>query len=406
MANQSWMDMFPNADVNFMNEELMDHTPAVMSFYDMAPSGKKPFRYFKMWNTHPDFNTAVAASWNQQTTGHKLFQVVTKLKRLKGDYSCEEIKDAVFAIPGIKALGPDGQVLPFKYLGIPICTKKISGKECILLAEKMAARIKTWSTRNISFAGRAVLINSVLLSIHTYWSQIMKLPRKVITELESICRAFLWKGQSMMQGAGLVAWEKVVNAKDQIKSMMDIQRFVGTRYTIAEGYKLLCPVQPKITWDREVWGRLNVPKHCYFFWLAMHNRLRTKARLKAHNIVQEDTCVLCNQHQENIEHLFFICSVSAHCLLEVKQWLQWGSQCNSMQQLVRGIRRAKLSSFRKNVFSATIASLIYNLWKARNEHIWDMKIVSTNQIIQHTKEIVRTRVLVLLQKEVKKKDQD
>ncbi|KAM6547368.1 hypothetical protein CsatB_019044 [Cannabis sativa] len=84
MANQSWMDMFPNADVNFMNEELMDHTPAVMSFYDMAPSGKKPFRYFKMWNTHPDFNTAVAASWNQQTTGHKLFQVVSKLKRLKG----------------------------------------------------------------------------------------------------------------------------------------------------------------------------------------------------------------------------------------------------------------------------------------------------------------------------------
>ncbi|XP_030487085.2 uncharacterized protein LOC115704001 [Cannabis sativa] len=67
MANLSWMDMFPNAEVNFINEEMMDHTPAVMTFYDMAPSGKKPFRYFKMWSTHPDFSTAVATSWNQQT---------------------------------------------------------------------------------------------------------------------------------------------------------------------------------------------------------------------------------------------------------------------------------------------------------------------------------------------------
>uniref|UniRef100_A0A803QR02 Reverse transcriptase domain-containing protein n=1 Tax=Cannabis sativa TaxID=3483 RepID=A0A803QR02_CANSA len=32
---------------------------------------------------------------------------------------------------------------PFTYLGIPICAKKISGKECELLAERMAARIKS-----------------------------------------------------------------------------------------------------------------------------------------------------------------------------------------------------------------------------------------------------------------------
>ncbi|KAM6543682.1 hypothetical protein CsatB_008129 [Cannabis sativa] len=67
-----------------MNEELMDHTPAVMTFHNMVPSGKKPFRYFRMWNTHSDYAARVVASWNQQTQGLKMFQVVTKLKRLKG----------------------------------------------------------------------------------------------------------------------------------------------------------------------------------------------------------------------------------------------------------------------------------------------------------------------------------
>uniref|UniRef100_A0A803NMR6 Reverse transcriptase zinc-binding domain-containing protein n=1 Tax=Cannabis sativa TaxID=3483 RepID=A0A803NMR6_CANSA len=44
--------------------------------------------------------------------------------------------------------------IPFKYLGIPICAKRISSAECRLLVENMTARIKIWGTRNLSYAGR------------------------------------------------------------------------------------------------------------------------------------------------------------------------------------------------------------------------------------------------------------
>ncbi|XP_062075606.1 uncharacterized protein LOC133779692 [Humulus lupulus] len=103
--------------------------------------------------------------------------------------------------------------ISFKYLGIPICAKRISAAECKILVEKMTTRIKTWSSRNLSFAGRSVLINSVLLSIHAYWSQIMILPKKLVSEIESICRSFLWKGQSNMIGSGSVAWKKLCKPK-------------------------------------------------------------------------------------------------------------------------------------------------------------------------------------------------
>uniref|UniRef100_A0A803PC61 Reverse transcriptase domain-containing protein n=1 Tax=Cannabis sativa TaxID=3483 RepID=A0A803PC61_CANSA len=103
--------------------------------------------------------------------------------------------------------------VPFKYLGIPICAKRISGKECMILADKMTARIKVWSTRNLSLDGRAILVNSVLMSIHSYWSQIMVLPKRTIRDIEAICRAYLWEGQHLSQGPGPIARDSVCQPK-------------------------------------------------------------------------------------------------------------------------------------------------------------------------------------------------
>uniref|UniRef100_A0A803QGG6 Reverse transcriptase domain-containing protein n=1 Tax=Cannabis sativa TaxID=3483 RepID=A0A803QGG6_CANSA len=103
--------------------------------------------------------------------------------------------------------------VPFKYLGIPICPKKTSTKECSILAEKMVAKIRTWGSRNLSFAGRVMLINSVLMEIHTYWSQIMVLPKRIIKEIEAICRGFLWNGKQHLTGVHAVAWSKICLSK-------------------------------------------------------------------------------------------------------------------------------------------------------------------------------------------------
>uniref|UniRef100_A0A803PTR5 Protein kinase domain-containing protein n=1 Tax=Cannabis sativa TaxID=3483 RepID=A0A803PTR5_CANSA len=210
-------------------------------------------------------------------------------------------------LPLLFVLGFSKKDAPLKYLGIPIYAKRISGKECMVLADKMTARIKVWSSRNLSLAGRAILVNFVLISIHSYWSQIMVLQKRSTRDIEAICRAYLWKGHHVTHGSGPIAWDyvcqpkaaggiamtkyvwaiankednlwirwvhcvyikdenwwdyqdppqaswcwrKLIAVKNQVKSTMDIQKFDAAKYRISNGYKAFFPTQPKVYWSHE-----------------------------------------------------------------------------------------------------------------------------------------------------------
>lgn len=68
----------------------------------------------------------------------------------------------------------------FRYLGIPICYKRISAKDCDSLIEKMSARIRCWGSKHLCYQGRLYLINLVLMSLHVYWAQILIVPRRIL----------------------------------------------------------------------------------------------------------------------------------------------------------------------------------------------------------------------------------
>lgn len=85
-------------------------------------------------------------------------------------------------------------VLPVKYLGIPLSSKGPTSSDGGILIERIMARIKCWTTRFLTYAGRLQLIKSVIYSIHAYWGSIFLLPKMVINSVEQLCRDFLWTG--------------------------------------------------------------------------------------------------------------------------------------------------------------------------------------------------------------------
>ncbi|GJU44801.1 RNA-directed DNA polymerase, eukaryota, reverse transcriptase zinc-binding domain protein [Tanacetum coccineum] len=63
-------------------------------------------------------------------------------------------------------------VLPIKYLGVPMMSKRLTSKDYKPLIEMIKKRIGDWRNKALSFAGRLQLISSVLSSMQVYWVKI------------------------------------------------------------------------------------------------------------------------------------------------------------------------------------------------------------------------------------------
>ncbi|XP_074265867.1 uncharacterized protein LOC141588319 [Silene latifolia] len=105
--------------------------------------------------------------------------------------------------------------LPFKYLGIPVQAVRLKRSDCKVLIEKIVCRIRGLGARKLSYAGRLILINSVLNTLHNYWASIFLIPKGVISRIEMICRNFLWTGDAEYHRVPLVAWQKVCCSKKE-----------------------------------------------------------------------------------------------------------------------------------------------------------------------------------------------
>uniref|UniRef100_A0A803PWX2 Reverse transcriptase domain-containing protein n=1 Tax=Cannabis sativa TaxID=3483 RepID=A0A803PWX2_CANSA len=364
--------------------------------------------------------------------------------------------------------------LPFRYLDIPICSKKISHSECQILLEKMVSKIRGWSSRNLSYMGRVTLINAVLIAIHTYWAQIMILPKKLLKDIEAICRSYLWKGTQMMMGPGLVAWEhvcapkntgglglrdiqkwntaamtryvwdiaskkdclfvrwihnvylkdscwwdyeaptdcswfwkKLVGVKNQVKAKVDRRTFSMQKFSISNTYHLLFIRPEKKDWCKHVWDRLVIPKHKFILWLVLLDRLKTKDRVCRYDPQVDPTCLLCGKADESVQHLFFQCEYSSKCLAEWKSRLSWGTKAIEVHRLLQLISKFKgISVTRRSMMLTMLTALIYQIWGARNDVLWNQKLWQTRIIVDRVQQESKRRIVGVWPSKTKEKDKN
>lgn len=105
--------------------------------------------------------------------------------------------------------------LPIRYLGVPLCTKKLTLANCEPLIQQVKSKINSWTAKTLSFAGRLVLINTVIAGISNFWCATFTIPKKCIKIIHSLCGAYLWKGTVEGHHSAKVSWEVVTLSKKE-----------------------------------------------------------------------------------------------------------------------------------------------------------------------------------------------
>lgn len=105
--------------------------------------------------------------------------------------------------------------LPVRYLRVPLTSKKLSIQNCEVLIQQVKGRHNSWSAKSLSFAGRLLLIKTVIAEINNFWCSSFILPKACINRINSLCGLFLWKGKAEGPSAARVAWETVTKPQEQ-----------------------------------------------------------------------------------------------------------------------------------------------------------------------------------------------
>ena len=96
---------------------------------------------------------------------------------------------------------------PIHYLGLPLMHRKLRISEYSPLIDYIASSFNVWSAKNLSFAGRLVLIKSVISGTVVFWITTFILPKGCIRKIESLCSKFIWLGQIEGPAFSKVSWE-------------------------------------------------------------------------------------------------------------------------------------------------------------------------------------------------------
>ncbi|XP_059310959.1 uncharacterized protein LOC132062399 [Lycium ferocissimum] len=200
--------------------------------------------------------------------------------------------------------------LPFRYLGIPLSSKRLSIMQCKRLIDKILTRIKSWTTRFLSYAERLLLVKTVLFSIQVFWSQVFVLPKKGLVVWEAKTAQASWMVQNILkarktfQRAGL---------SEQGVTLMET-------YSIKKLYIVTREDYLEVPWIRLIWNNVGAPKWVFIMYLALHRRLQTKDRIASWANIENLDCPLCQDKLKEIDHTLFKCEYARRVWEKLLVW--------------------------------------------------------------------------------------
>jgi hypothetical protein len=141
----------------------------------------------------------------------------------------------------------------------------------------------------------------------------------------------------------------------------------GSTYQASQYYKHLHAHIQTFAVSKWIWKSCCTLKTKFFGWLLLNDRLNTRDMLQRRNwhVTDETHCVLCPARiYEDRLHLFFQCNFSQRiwCYLQI----DW-----SLSQDLQTAASMARADFGKPFFMEVVIIACWNIWKQRNEQIFE-----------------------------------
>ncbi|XP_056843086.1 uncharacterized protein LOC108838571 [Raphanus sativus] len=241
--------------------------------------------------------------------------------------------------------------LPVCYLGVPLCTKKLTLLNCEGLLQQIKSKFSSWSSKALSFAGRNIEAHH---TARVSWSEVTK-PKREGGLAGSVWVA--WFKEEVLNGDLSNLWITTPNRRasnglscrfwtDNWSHFGNMREFlqlgpasmgIATSATLASLFTnnswRLPPTRSErqvqlhahlttivlnndddfyewgmyVSWFRFIWIKGGIPRHSFLAWLFVLNRCPTRDRIIDWGLRTSPLCLLCNSAPESRDHLYFDC---------------------------------------------------------------------------------------------------
>uniref|UniRef100_A0A7N0VGA5 Reverse transcriptase zinc-binding domain-containing protein n=1 Tax=Kalanchoe fedtschenkoi TaxID=63787 RepID=A0A7N0VGA5_KALFE len=154
-------------------------------------------------------------------------------------------------------------------------------------------------------------------------------------------------------------------------------------------YREKCPISPKMDGTQIFFSQSKISR------LICKRRINTKDRLMKFGLITDPRCPLCMRENEDINHLFFKCTVSDNLLEYACTMLQMEKPSGNVLEVLTFVMKNFAGPAMRNLASRASFNIVaYSLWKERNARIFRN---NTKTFQQLTKE-VKNDIYIMLSK--------
>ncbi|KAL9683788.1 hypothetical protein QQ045_021213 [Rhodiola kirilowii] len=168
-----------------------------------------------------------------------------------------------------EVIGTKASPMPVRYLGLPLMSRRLSGKDCDSLIEKITT---------------------------------------VIQAVNATCARFLWRGSGDKKGGHLVKCEDV--CRDKEEGGLGLKNIKVMNFSMVINHMWGKKEASKVDWYKLVWNYFNSSRDSFNVSPVVQNKLLTRDRMSHWGYTGDSTCVLCGNPEESRDHLHFECSFS------------------------------------------------------------------------------------------------